>query len=173
MSIEYKEKKIHSYERKLYEPLGEHGNSVYERREQLKHFVNIYLLGDNVVTKEDYWRYQALLFSIVVQGDRNIDCFLPHVFQKFDSIERYSELDENRKKKVLDIIARAFKFLRNRTRKLIEDRKFSSGTSVGEVARFFYNTEREKSLGCFFNIPSYDDCIFVVYGFPVVILAGW
>ena len=80
MSIEYKEKKIHSYERKLYAPLGEHGNSVYERREQLKHFVNIYLLGDNVVTKEDYWRYQALLFSIVVQGDRNIDCLLPHVF---------------------------------------------------------------------------------------------
>ena len=35
MSKEYKEKKIHSYERKLYEPLGEHGNSVYERREQL------------------------------------------------------------------------------------------------------------------------------------------
>ncbi len=173
MSIEYKEKKIHSYERKLYEPLGEHGNSVYERREQLKHFVNIYLLGDNVVTKEDYWRYQALLFSIVVQGDRNIDCFLPHVFQKFDSIERYSELDENRKKKVLDIIARAFKFLRNRTRKLIEDRKFSSGTSVGEVARFFYNPEREKSLGCFFNIPSYDDCIFLVNGAPVVTLVGW
>ncbi|MBR1923717.1 MAG: hypothetical protein IJ839_00365 [Ruminobacter sp.] len=173
MSKEYKEKKIHSYERKLYEPLGEHGNSVYERREQLKHFVNTYLLGNRAVTRIDYLQYQALLFSTVVQGDRNIDCFLPHVFPKYDSIERYSELNESRKKEVLDIIAGAFKFLRNRTRMLIEDSKFSNKTSIKEVARFFYNPEREKSLGCFFNIPSYDDCIFVVNGFPVVTLAGW
>ena len=173
MSKEYKEKKIHSYERKLYEPLGEHGNSVYERREQLKHFVNTYLLGNRAVTRIDYLQYQALLFSTVVQGDRNIDCFLPHVFPKYDSIERYSELNESRKKEVLDIIAGAFTFLRNRTRMLIEDSKFSNKTSIKEVARFFYNPEREKSLGCFFNIPSYDDCIFVVNGFPVVTLAGW
>jgi hypothetical protein len=173
MSKEYKEKKIHSYERKLYEPLGEHGNSVYERREQLKHFVNTYLLGNRAVTRIDYLQYQALLFSTVVQGDRNIDCFLPHVFPKYDSIERYSELNESRKKEVLDIIAGAFTFLRNRTRMLIEDSKFSNKTSIKEVARFFYNPEREKSLGCFFNIPSYDDCIFVVNGFPVVTLVGW
>lgn len=160
--------KITDYERKNYEPRGEHGRSVDMVKGHLDHFIKKHIFKGESFSQSTKNCILAL-FSDVVIGEDRLEVFVPGVFRKVKSIRKYSQLTEEQKKYVNVKIGKYFAFIRDKSKKIYES---STSSEIRDLARYFYNEDNPKSCGVVLDFPS-NDCIFVVNTTPVISLIGW